>query len=221
MTTAEFVASVYLKSTGEVSTLTSSDSDYTKIVQIGNMQIDAFANEQDSDWETLYDPGVTNGTITATDTFDLDNSINKISNQADDFVQVTHTDGTTITNYQTVPARRLKTYTEGRYCARVGKTLKFNKVFTALDPEFGGTLTVPAYLYPSHLVKATDVVPVDNPQWLVVITAAQWVQTDVTLSQNYPALVNEANSLMVAMKQANNAQEATVDLGQVGISTNW
>lgn len=223
MTTSDFVAAVYLKATGEVSTLASTDTDYTKIVQIGNMQIDAWANEEDSDWETLYDPAVNIGTVTATDTYDLDSSINRISNQGDDWVQITHTDGTTVTNYRTVPAKRLKVYQQsgGNYCARIGNTLKFNKVFSATDPEYGGTITVPAYLYPSHLVKATDLVPVDNPQWLVTITAAQWVQTDVTLAQNYPSLVAEANALMTAMKQANNSQENTVDLGQVGISTRW
>lgn len=221
MDTDTFVASVYLKSTGEVSTLTSSDSDYQKIVQIGNMQIDAWANEEDSDWESLYEPGINIGTVTATDTYDLDSSINRISNQGDDWVQVTHTDGKTITNFQTVPAKRLKKYNSGHYCARVGSTLKFNKVFSATDAEYGGIITVPAYVFPSHLVNGTDIVPVDNPQWLVCITAAQWVQTDVTLAQNYANLVNEANALMTAMKQANTAQENTVDLGPVGISTRW
>lgn len=223
MTLAELVSGAYLRGTGEVSTLTSTDSDYKKLVQFANIHLRSWANEPDADWETLYDPSVNIGTVSNTDTYDLDDSIARISNEGDDWVQVTHTDGKTVTNFQTVPAKRLKFYKDagGAYCARIGRTLKFNKVFTSGDPEYGGTITVPAYIYPDPLVKDTDTIIVDNPDWLVLMCAASWCQTDVTLAQNYPALIAEANNLMTAMKQFNGAQENTVDLGQVGISTRW
>lgn len=149
------------------------------------------------------------GTISATDTFDLDSSIREVSTDPDDYVQVIRKDGTTV-NYQTVQAHDLKRYNNGNYCARVGSTLRFNQAFTTDSPEYGGTLKVPAYLYANHLVKANDQVPVDDPNWLVAATAADWVQTDVTMMQLRPDFLAEANDLLVGMKKANAAQVQTV-----------
>jgi hypothetical protein len=185
------------------------------------MKIDAWAAEPGVDWDELYDPAINLGIISATDTFDLDDSINKLSLQGGDWVQITHTDGVTVTNYETIPANLLKKKVYGNYCAKIGRSLKFNKAFTSSDPEYGGTLTVPGYVYPTHLAKSNDKVPVPDPQWLVTISAAQYVQTDVTLAQNYPGLVNEANALMSAMKQANGSQEASIELETVARSTEW
>lgn len=206
MSTDEFVAATILRATGELSTAAFGDDDYSKVVQLANLKIDAWAKE--TTWSSLYDPAVEIGTISATDTYDLDDTIRVISQDADDPIQIV-TDTQTI-NYHTVPAQDLKKYTSGNYCARVGATLKFNKTFSATDPEYGGTIKVPAYLYAEHLTKASDEVPVDDPNWLVVITAADWVQSDVTLAQNRPDFIAEANDLMVAMKRNNGSQVQTL-----------
>lgn len=209
MTTDQLVANVILVGTGELSTAVFGDDDYKKVIQLANIRIDSWAKEDD--WASLYNPGVDCGTITATDTYDLDDSIRVISNNSADSVQVFRTDGQ-VSNYKTVPPDQLKYYPNGNFCARVGNTLVFNKSFTPDSPEFGGTLKVPAFLFADHLVKANDTVPVDDPNWLVNIVAADWAMTDLTLAQNVPQLVAQANDLMGSMKQANQPQFSTVPM---------
>lgn len=173
------------------------------------MRIDAWQKEDD--WTSLYDPGVDCGTITATDTFDLDDSIRVISNDPADRVQIVKTDGK-IVSYETVAPDELKYYPSGNFCAKVGTTLVFNNAFTSDSPEYGGTLKVPAFLYADHLVKANDTVPVDDPNWLVQITAADWSMSDLTLAQNTPQLVAQANDLMTSMQKANQPQHSEVPM---------
>lgn len=218
MTTDQLVAASILRATGEISTAAFGDDDYSKVVQLANLKIDAWAKE--TNWNSLYDPGVNCGTISANDTFDLDDTIRMVSTEPGDFVQIITTDGRTI-NYQTVPANELKRYSSGNYCARVGATLRFNKVFSASDAEFGGTLKVPAYLYAEHLAKANDEVPVDDPNWLVAMTAADLVQNDNTLAQNRDDFIAEANDLMTAMKRTNSAQVSTVNTPAIVSVRSW
>lgn len=208
MTALEFVSNVILKATGELFTGSWGDDDANKVIALGNIRIDAWAKEDE--WNSLYDPGLELGTISATDTFDLDDTIRAISDEPGDYVRIVKTDGN-ISNYQTVPANELRRYESGNYCAKVGRTLVFNTAFTATSPEYGGTLKVPAQLYAEHLVNATDEVPVDDPNWLVAMTAADWTQTDLTLAQNREDFIAEANDLLVAMKRANSAQVSTVN----------
>lgn len=212
MTTDELVAAVITRSTGENSTATFGDDDYSKVLVLTNPKIDAWAKEYA--WNSLYDPGVNCGTISATDSFDLDDSIRVISREDGDFVQIVKTDGN-ISNYQTVEAQDLKNYPNGNYCAKVGQTLRFNNAFTADSPEYGGMLKVPAYLYADHLAKANDTVPVDDPNWLVAATCADWVQTDYVQAQNRNDFLAEAQDLMNSMKQANAAQHRQINMQPV------
>lgn len=218
MDASDFVLATYLKATGTLYTGTFGDDDSLKILQLANLEIDAWAKEDD--WASLYNPGVSIGTVSATDTFDLDDSIRDVSNQPDDYIQIVRLDGN-ITNYETVEAKRLKRFPHGNYCAVVGTSLKFNKAFTSSDPEFGGTINVPGYLYANHLAKANDDIPVDNPNWLVVITSADWVQSDVTLAQNRPDLIAQAQDLMTSMQKANKAQVETIDKTPFLHTTTW
>lgn len=218
MDTDTFVSNVILRASGELSTASFGDDDYAKVVQLGNIKIDAWAKE--TTWNSLYDPGVDCGTISATDSFDLDDSIRVVSSEPGDWVQIVKTDGN-VSNYQTVEAQDLKNYPSGNYCAKVGQTLRFNKAFTSDSPEYGGTLKVPAYLYADHLAKANDTVPVDDPNWLVAATCADWVQSDLTLSQNRDDFLAEAADLMTAMKKNNAAQVKTVNTPQIVNTRSW
>lgn len=218
MTANEFVAATILRATGELYGGTWGDDDSLKVIALGNINIDSWAKE--TAWNSLYDPGVNCGTISATDTFDLDDSIRVVSTEPGDYVQIVKTDGNVV-NYQTVPANELKRYNSGNYCAKVGQTLRFNKGFTSDSPEYGGTLNVPALLYADHLVKANDTVPVDDSNWLVAMTAADWTQTDLTLAQNRDDFIAEAVDLMTGMKQANSAQVNTVGTPPIVDVRSW
>lgn len=207
MTTSELVQSVYLKAAGKIPTFTSGSAKWLKIVAIANGYIDSWQNEPGVDWYSLYAPSYSIGTATATDTFELDDDVRKISDGREDPVRIIHTDGTNFTDYAVVPGNQLRTtYSQGAYCAQIGKTLVFNKPFASTDAQFGGTIYVPMYGYAEHIVGDNDDVPVDDPQWLVIMCAAEYVRNDIVKQNQYPNLIGEANNLMVSMKDANDAQ---------------
>lgn len=230
MIASEFVAAVLLRSTGKVSTSVSGDAKWLKVLGIGNMKIDDWQNEPGVDWSSLYDPSYSIGTVTATDTFDLDlDTIRKISDTAQDVVRIMHTDGKSYTDYDIVPADTLKQYFAGQtklspfgyYCAQIGSTLVFNHVFLTTDPQYGGDIQVPVYFYAEHLVNDSDTVPVDNPGWLVAISAAEYVRTDIIRQAQYPNLINEANNLMVRMKDDNDSQVEYVNRPWHAAGSTW
>lgn len=202
MDTATLVSNVYLKAEGKLPTFASGSTKWTKIVAIANQKIDTWQNE--ALWNSLFVPNLELGRISATDTYDLDDSINQLDNADTAVVRIVHVDGN-FTDYKTVPAKRLKDYQDGQYCARVGRTLVFCRPFTVDDKQFGGMLSVQAYIYPDHLVNDTDIVPVDDPAWLVTASAAEYNRTDITKKDQYATLVNESNSLMDSMKRENDS----------------
>lgn len=220
MTTKEFVSAAILEATGEVYSGTEGDEDWNKMLGLGNSCIDMFRDEPGVDWDSTYDPGVEIGTVSSTNSFDLDDSIYKLSKQPDDYVEIARTDGQ-ISKYTIVKANQLKRYPYGKYCAKVGLTLRFNKTFSTDDPEFGGIITVPCHIAPEHLVSASDDIPVDNPNWLVLRAASKWIQSDITLAQNYPGKLAEANDAMEGMKQANKPQAEYVDKSPVARGIEW
>lgn len=229
MTTSEFVAAVILKATGKTSTSISGDTKWTKVLGIANLLIDSWQNEPDVDWSSLYDPSFSIGTVTNTDAFDLDDEIRKVSDTEGDVVRINHTDGTGYTDYDVVPADTLKQYYSGQnkensfgnYCAQIGRRLVFNRKFVSTDPQYGGTIYVPAYLYADHLVGDSDEVPVDIPNWLVVMSAAEYVRNDITRQNQYPNLISEANQLMVRMKEDNDAQVSQLNMPWLAPGASW
>jgi len=218
LTTTQLVAAVILKASGETSEAVSGDSDWLKTLGIANQCIDDFSNEPNVDWNSLYDPEYSIGTVSATASYDLDlDTIRKISDAPHDLVRIDHLNGQ-YTNYQVVPAESLKRYYTGNkassvgyYCAQIGNTLVFNHAFISTDAQFGGDIKIPVYLYPEHLVGDSDTVPVDIPNWLVYAAAAEWTRNDVTKQNLYPGLLSQANAIMQRMKDDNEtAQVETV-----------
>lgn len=229
MTTSEFVAATLLKATGKTSTAVEGDTKWTKVLGIGNFNIDSWQNEPDVDWNSLYDPLFSIGTVTNTDTFELDDEIRKLSDTEGDVVRIYHTDGTGYTDYDIVPADTLKRYyygqnkenPDGFYCAQIGRNLVFNHKFISTDPQFGGTIYAPIYNYADHLVNSGDEVPVDIPNWLVTISAAEYVRNDITRQGQYPNLINEANQLMTRMKDDNEAQVEQINRPWGPMGATW
>lgn len=210
MTTSDFVNAVILKATGKPTLLTTSDSKWAKILAIGNRYISQWQNERGVDWNSLYDPEYSLGTVSASKSYELDDEIHKLSDARDDYVYIYRAGETTSPiRYQTVSADRLKNY-YGNYCAQIGRNLVFNKTFTTSDAEYGGSITVPVYLYADPLVGLSDDVPVDDPEWLVVITAAEYVRNDITKQNQYPNLIGEANEIMARMIDDNDGQVSEV-----------
>jgi len=87
--------------------------------------------------------------------------------------------------------------------SRNPKVLTFVNDITSTDQKVGGTLSVPAYYLPADMVLATDLVPVDNPEWLVYIVASELARNDPAKESMFATLVGMANDLYVKMVSAN------------------
>lgn len=222
MTITEAVADVYLKATGKTTTLTSG-SKYQKIIGLLNFYQRRWAREPGIDWNSLYNPAFSLGTVTATDTFDIDTStVRKLSDRQGDTVRITWSDGVGYTDYDVIEATKLKDYSWGVnrespigfYCAQIGSQIIFNHTFTTTDAQYGGTINIPCYVFADEINSNnpnTDEVQVDDPDWLVTRVAAEYVRTDLTRQAQYPNLLAEANEIMERMIDDNGAQIDEVD----------
>lgn len=221
MVVTDFVSNVFLRSTGKLPTFASGSTKWLKIVAISNFYIDAWARERGVNWNSLYSPDLAIGSVTATDTFPLPATIRKVSDLEEDCVRILHTNGITYTNFTTIAPERLKEFDTGNYVAQIGSTLKFNRPFVSTDPQFGGSIKVPAYLFAAHIAADADVIPVDDPNWLILITAAEYIRNDVTRQNQYGNLVAEANEAMQSMKDDNNQQVTEVSRPWQPLGMTW
>lgn len=225
MTINELVSDTFLKATGKTTTLATTNTKYSRIVNLGDFYQRRWAREPGVDWNSLYNPAFSLGTITATDTYDLDSStVRKLSDRQGDTVRIVWSDGVGYTDYDIVDHNKLRDYSFGvnresnigYYCAQMGSTLVFNHTFTSNDSQFGGEIFIPCYVFPDEINSLnpdTDEVQVDDPDWLVTRVAAEYVRNDITRQQHYPELIAESNEIMSRMKDDNDGQIDTVDTG--------
>jgi hypothetical protein len=89
----------------------------------------------------------------------------------------------------------------------------------------GGSLILPGYYRPADVdyTIATAVIPVPDPQWSVIATAAQVAFNDTTYDEKYPDLLQRANSLYVKMAAKNrrgtagNARKVRTNVPKIGL----
>lgn len=209
ITAAELVSLVNLKGKGKLPTFASGSPAWLKILAIANFYIDQWAREPSVDWYSLYDPAFAIGNITATDTYDLPDELRNIDPQEGDSVRITLS-STQWQDYDVIDASRLKEFNNGLYVAQIGRQIKFNRAFVSTDTAFGKALTVPGFTTPDPLVNDGDDVPVDDPNWLALISAAELIRTDLTRQNQYPNLIAEANQSMQRMKDDNEGQDSSI-----------
>lgn len=199
-----------LRSEGKLANFASGSTKWLRIVALGNVFLRQFARERGTDWDRYYNPGISIGTVTATDTFNIPSTVYRVSKRIGDKLRITHLDGVT-TDYTLVPHNALKKYTNGAYAAKIGQTIKFNRAFTADDPQFGGSTALPCYEYPSTFSADGDTLDHDNPDWLITVVAADRVKNDVTRKDLRADLIAEANEIMMSLKEENDAQLEETD----------
>jgi len=202
----------YLLATGKVTLPAEGTTKYERLKALAKKFYRDWQTEPGEDWNSLYEV-VGAGTVTATDTFDLDTDIHKVSKRDGDYVRIVTTDDQKI-NFILVPATTLYKYRNGNAVAHVGTTLKFSRTFTSTDQEFGGTIEVPAFIKLDDLESESDDVLIDNTAWLPIKMASQYILSDAQLSYQYPDLVEQANELMRGMKLANGTQYDTYSTGE-------
>jgi hypothetical protein len=213
MTLSQFITRTYLMATGKITPPVAGNPKYDKLVALGNMYTEQWALESGVDWESLRTT-FTLGTVSATDTYDLDPDMGKLSSQEGDFVRITQP--TQEYKYTIVPSTRLYDgeqkllHFDNHRCAVMGQSLVFAHSFLATDPQFGGTITTPGYANPDPLANPNDVIQVDNPNWLVQMCAAEFIRTDLVRQGQYPNLIAMATETMKSMKEQNESQQERV-----------
>ena len=83
------------------------------------------------------------------------------------------------------------------------KVLTFQDTISTSDQIVAGELFVPGYYIPADLVNSTDVIPVDDPNWLTMALASELAFNDVTYEDKYVDLNTKANALYMDMIKGN------------------
>ena len=120
-----------------------------------------------------------------------------------DSVVVTPTSGNDVEFVIGKPAERARFLHEVYMYGRNPQTLTFYDTIASTDNIVGGTLKVPGYYVPADLSADTDVIPVDDPYWLVYAVASELAFNDLTYESKANDLNTKANNLYQQMVNAN------------------
>ena len=220
MTLATLVQQAYQLAASKETAPAAGTSKYLKLVGFANICQDAWQNEPDEDWNSLYSTVSLSALVTATDTFALNATIRKISNRPGDKIYILCLDGSKIYFTQCRP-EELSDYPNQNFVAKVGSNLRFARTFAAADKEFGGTIKVPAYAFVATLATDANVIQVDIPLWLSYMVAAEYCRTDPQLNYLEDGLVARANDIMQEMKQSNAGQVETAHRPWAPLGRSW
>lgn len=102
------------------------------------------------------------------------------------------------------------------YSGNNPKKVTFYDTIASTSQIVGGTLKIPGIYLPDPLVLSTDIVAVDDPEWLVLIVASELARNDAAKSDQFPNLVAMANERYTKMISAN----GSIGFGQGGAVPN-
>jgi hypothetical protein len=124
-----------------------------------------------------------------------------------DQVRIIPTTGSDIYYDLDPPQERSKTSTlqEVYLSGRNPQTMTFAYAIASTDQIVGGTLYLPGYYRPVDLdaTLATDLVLVDDPNWLAMAVAAEVAFNDITYEDKYADLAGKASVLYKNMSRRN------------------
>lgn len=206
MTREEFIKAAYLEATRKDVPPPVGSRKYNALLEIGNLFIQAWQNEPNTDWNSLWRKEKI-GTVSTTDRYSIDtDEVRKVSTRPNDKVEIRTADGQ-VALFSIVKPEQLSDY--DRTCAKVGDELVFNQPFDSDSPLIGGDIYLPYFTYAERMTSSTSVVPVDQPMWLVWITAADFVRTDPAKPHLYGNLVAMAQDAMNSMKDNNRQTQSS------------
>lgn len=173
--------------------------EYAYWLRTANRKVSEWARDTKQNWRSNFDI-VEAGTIAVgTQAYDLDDTLL----QPSDYVIVTPTTGVDI-RYTLASPQERERYTNSAYVSgRDPQILTFYDDILTGNQIVGGTLKVPGYYLPDTMAIASDVVPVDDPNWLVLATASELAFNDITYEDKYVDLNTKANALYAQMVSAN------------------
>lgn len=170
-------------------------------ISIANRKIREWATDPRNKWNSLFEIRALSATVdtdTPTNTYNLATDFYLPS----DFAKIVKTDGSYV-EYPIIKAQQRNVLSQCLYIhgSNPKKITFAQTIDTALND---GTIYVPGYYIPSSLSASTDVVPVDDPVWLVYIVAAELARNDAAKDDQFPNLQGMANDLYRKMSDANN-----------------
>jgi len=211
MNVSQLISKANLAANGKTTPLAVTSPRYTQFLAIANMLQDDWLSEPDIQWNSRYEH-LSLGNITS-DRVDIDEDIYEFSKREGDYIViVSPTDPKSLSYYSLVSPDEFRRYKNDSTCTVIGDELIFAKTFETDDSYYGGEVIVPVTMKLDPLVNPNDEVLIDDPNWLVYMTAAERVRNTVTKIGQYPALVQKANNLMDKMKQKNDSQINTIEL---------
>lgn len=150
----------------------------------------------DSTWEVKSLGAITAQSVP---TFNADATLIAPSDQ----VYAVDTNSQTI-YYTVIKPRQRKTTGRQFYLAGVNpQVLTCTNAITATEDIVGGTLHLPGYYMPADVSASTDELPLPDPFWGVMATAAEIAFGDITYEDKTEGLYTRANALYMQMTRNN------------------
>lgn len=214
MIVSDLIQKVYTKFRGKAASKTPvfGSAKANIILEIANGKVGEWAKDSNQVWASLFEIKTVSPVISlSTFTYNLHSTFMFPS----DFFTITKTNGDIVEIGITKPQQRLDNTSKVYISGNNPKKVTF--AGTTIDAGFsGGTLKAPAYYQPADMVNASDVVVVDDPNWLVYSVASELARNDSAKSDQFPNLLGMANDLYEKMISANN----NIGFGQGGIVPN-
>lgn len=167
---------------------------------IANRKQREYSTDPRNKWNSLFEDRViaTVDANTPTATYNLPADFFLPS----DYARVIKTD-TSYIDYPIVKAQQRDQINQSLYIsgANPKKVTFAHYIDTGLH---GGSLHVPGYYILDDLTASTDVVLVDDPEWLVYATAAELARNDAAKDSEFGNLIGMANDRYQKMSDANN-----------------
>jgi hypothetical protein len=222
MTLLEAITQAHLLAKGKATAPANTSSTYLALAGFANVGQTMWQDEPDVQWDSLRFVAEVVASVSATDTYTIPSTVRELSQKPDDDIYIEHTDGQK-TYYELVEPDQLQYYTRAgmKVVARKGTDLIFSIPFTAQDPQFGGSIFIPAYGYVTELSDGADVVVVDEPMWLSMMMAAEYCRTKTSLNYRVDGLIDRANQLMQKMKQNQESQYTTATRPNLTMGRTW
>lgn len=209
MTIQEVIQEAYLISKGKANTLTTTSTLYIKFLALANMLQRKLIKEPGVQWDWTYDR-IDLGSITS-DRVTIDDSIYAIHRDEHDPIVITTPNSTQETYWQLVQPGEFKRYRYPGTCTLIGTDLIFSTTFTTTNPQYGGTVTVPAHIKPDDFTQPSDEVLIPDPEWLSTMMAAETVRNSVTKQNQLGNIVGDANNLLEGMKERNSGDITQIE----------
>lgn len=193
MKVEEVINLAYQTATGKTKTLSPGNSKYERMLNIANMATMQWESEPDVVWGSLCEDREI-GVIDDNTSYKLSADVRTVDFRK--FVRLTKD-----AQNWTFPFISPQMAKDGCYgVIQLGWKLNFNGIFEQMK---GATIVVPVVRCTKKLTKASDIVEVDDPYWLVYMIAAEFVRNSRTKSNQYGNLITLAQSSMEGMKNRN------------------